>query len=361
MNTTIVATIEALLAAGRVVEAKALLIPEELSATGEELRDCTAEIERRLAQAEALVAQAEALVAQAKAVESEGRIEEAKALYESVLPIAADFPGINEHLGRIDEALDLTRAVQRRGERLRHSRSEGPAKTGKKSRTIWTVVRIGVAIVVLLLAVTMRQPSEPEKKRTEATPPPAPAPHAATGSPLSPAQDRSPPSIAAGNTSPPAATEQPKPHHPPPAPDKPAHDPQPQQLEPPPATADVPQAPQAPEPQPQPEPAEPLPVPATPLPAAAPPTDDQPAELFYTVRRTDSLSSIARNELCDETAWQQIYQLNRDRITDPDQVVPGMSLRLTGLENHCPPPRQPASHAGSPAVEKTGREEKTNH
>ncbi|MDR2550688.1 MAG: LysM peptidoglycan-binding domain-containing protein [Desulfobulbus sp.] len=79
------------------------------------------------------------------------------------------------------------------------------------------------------------------------------------------------------------------------------------------------------------------------------------------MRRTDSLSSIARHELCDETAWQQIYQLNRDRIDDPDQVVPGMALRLTGLENRCPPAHHPASRAGNPAAEKTGGEEKTNH
>jgi len=348
MKTTNVTTIKNLLAAGRIVEAKAMLIPGERSQLSDELRQYSSEIERRLIRARALVTQAATM-------ERAGKIDEAKALYESVLPIAADFPGITEHLNRMDEVLQLTRAVQRRSKRLRHSRSTQTGKAdSKKPWIIWTVLGTGVVTVALLLAVTMPWPPWPatEKKRIEATPPADTAPPAVVAPPTPPAQDKPP--IPVKSQSPVATAKQAEPHRPPPAPDKaPAHDPLPQHPEEPPSSvSDVPRPSHAPVPKPEPlVPATPQ-IPATPQVSAAPqvpvtpkvpaaaPTSNQPAYRFYTVRQADSLSSIARNELCNETAWQQIYQLNRDRITDPDLVLPGMVLRLTGLENRCHPARQ---------------------
>ncbi|MCL2457492.1 MAG: LysM peptidoglycan-binding domain-containing protein [Desulfobulbus sp.] len=360
MNNTTVTTVENLLAAGRIVEAKALLIPKEPSQNSEVLRKYSVEIERRLARAKALVTQAAAL-------EREGKINEAKALYESVLPVAADFPGIAEHLSRMDEVVQLTRAVQRRSERLRHSRPAGAGMAApKKSRIIWAVLGTGVVTAALLLAVTMLwapQPA-PEKKRIKATPAPIVVPSPAFTPPVTVAPSTPPtpstppmpdrPMVPVESQPPVVAAKQAESHPPPPAPDRtPAHDPLPPPQEPPSSAPDVPHPLLAPEPEP--------PALAVSQAPAAAPTGNQAAKLFYTVRRADSLSSIARNELCNDTAWQQIYQLNRDRITAPDLLLPGMVLRLTGLENRCPPAHQPASQKGSPAPAKSGREKRLNH
>lgn len=51
-------------------------------------------------------------------------------------------------------------------------------------------------------------------------------------------------------------------------------------------------------------------------------------ERVYAVRQGDTLSSIARNELGQVSRWREIRDLNRDRLPDPDKVLPGMKLRL---------------------------------
>ena len=56
-------------------------------------------------------------------------------------------------------------------------------------------------------------------------------------------------------------------------------------------------------------------------PQAAPPS----AAGTYTVRPGDWLSKIAR---AHSTDWQVIYNLNRDRIRDPDLIFPGQVLRM---------------------------------
>jgi nucleoid-associated protein YgaU len=43
------------------------------------------------------------------------------------------------------------------------------------------------------------------------------------------------------------------------------------------------------------------------------------------VRSGDWLSKIAR---AHSTDWQVIYNLNRDRIRDPDLIFPGQVLRM---------------------------------
>ena len=62
------------------------------------------------------------------------------------------------------------------------------------------------------------------------------------------------------------------------------------------------------------------------------PSIDQPMQnesiQNYTVQAGDSLSEIAKIYLGDENKWQEIYDLNKDIITDPDIIEPGMSLRL---------------------------------
>lgn len=87
---------------------------------------------------------------------------------------------------------------------------------------------------------------------------------------------------------------------------------------------------------------------ATPTPAPAP---DQlqlqpPAASRYTVRSGDSLVSIAQRELGSKVRWQEIWQLNREQIANPNLIVAGMALRMPGGAAPAPtsaPPLAPAT------------------
>ena len=59
--------------------------------------------------------------------------------------------------------------------------------------------------------------------------------------------------------------------------------------------------------------------------AAAPAT--KPPET-YTVKAGDSLSKIAKEHLGDANAYMAIFNANRDILTDPDKIKPGMVLKL---------------------------------
>ena len=48
----------------------------------------------------------------------------------------------------------------------------------------------------------------------------------------------------------------------------------------------------------------------------------------YTVQPGDTLSGIAEEQLGDATRWPEIFALNRDVISDPDQIFPGQALVL---------------------------------
>jgi nucleoid-associated protein YgaU len=57
----------------------------------------------------------------------------------------------------------------------------------------------------------------------------------------------------------------------------------------------------------------------------------------YVVGHGDSLIKIARNVLKDEARWEEIYELNRDRLESPNLIYPGMELRLPPLEKKASP------------------------
>jgi nucleoid-associated protein YgaU len=48
----------------------------------------------------------------------------------------------------------------------------------------------------------------------------------------------------------------------------------------------------------------------------------------YTVKPGDSLSKIAKHELGDANAYMEIFNLNRDQLSDPDKIQPGLVLKL---------------------------------
>jgi len=59
--------------------------------------------------------------------------------------------------------------------------------------------------------------------------------------------------------------------------------------------------------------------------------------LSYTVQEGDSLSSIAQAKLGDASKWIDIYNLNKDTITDPSVIYPGMQIVLPGVTTNTTP------------------------
>jgi hypothetical protein len=67
------------------------------------------------------------------------------------------------------------------------------------------------------------------------------------------------------------------------------------------------------------------PSPSPPSPSLAPPADPPPA---YVVRQGDTLRAIARRLLGNEGRWTAILDANRDRISDPENLPIGVTLRM---------------------------------
>ena len=65
--------------------------------------------------------------------------------------------------------------------------------------------------------------------------------------------------------------------------------------------------------------------------AAAPATAGAPAtapQATYTVKAGDTLSKIAKEHLGNANAYMEIFNANRDQLTDPDKIKPGQVLKL---------------------------------
>jgi len=94
--------------------------------------------------------------------------------------------------------------------------------------------------------------------------------------------------------------------------------PEPEEVEEPTAPPPPPPAPPAP------------PVPPTPPAPPTPPTPPAPANEYrtYTVRAGDSLYRIAGRLLGNSSRWGEIFELNRDIITNPRMLRIGWQLRI---------------------------------
>lgn len=312
MDAVTAAIIQDMITAGRIVEAKTLLTMGETSLTAEELRSCNLEIEQRQTKAETLIAEAEAM-------ERAGKNEEAKALYESVVLFAADFPSIREHIKRTDEALFLTRAVKRRSQRIRESL---PPKGGSAKKRTLTLLGAGMAVALATAAffLVQEKPRSPSVSLPEKTVLKTPALVASPQAALTPP-------VPVPVSTPPETPPEREPSTPDPLPEttpQPAVSqaaPMSESVSAPSASA-APKAPPA-EKQTMPPSSElPQSTPAAPLPLPEPlaangtqqrlpeQTKQTPAAL-YTVQPGDSLSLIAARQLCHEDAWKKIYHLNR--------------------------------------------------
>jgi nucleoid-associated protein YgaU len=52
------------------------------------------------------------------------------------------------------------------------------------------------------------------------------------------------------------------------------------------------------------------------------------AESTYTVKPGDTLSKIARETLGDANAYVEIFNANKDQLSDPDKIKPGQVLKI---------------------------------
>jgi nucleoid-associated protein YgaU len=54
-------------------------------------------------------------------------------------------------------------------------------------------------------------------------------------------------------------------------------------------------------------------------------------ETTYTVKAGDTLSKIAKEKLGDPNAYTQIFNANRDQLSDPNAIKPGQVLKIPQL------------------------------
>ena len=73
-------------------------------------------------------------------------------------------------------------------------------------------------------------------------------------------------------------------------------------------------------------------IPEQPVPVAAIPEPERqkqpPQTGTYTVQSGDCLWNIAKKQLGDGSRWQEIYNLNRDKISNPNLIHPGQVLAM---------------------------------
>jgi 5'-nucleotidase len=83
------------------------------------------------------------------------------------------------------------------------------------------------------------------------------------------------------------------------------------------------------EPSPAPTAAAPGPTYQANAPAPSHPADEPLTPIggqVYTVQKGDTLYKLARQFYSDQARWRDIWEANRNRISDPDQIAVGMKL-----------------------------------
>ncbi len=67
---------------------------------------------------------------------------------------------------------------------------------------------------------------------------------------------------------------------------------------------------------------------------------------WYEVRKSDTLSRIAKRELGNEKLYLEIYRLNRDVLPNKDMIKPGMKIRIPAMSSSAAERRTIASAGG---------------
>lgn len=57
-----------------------------------------------------------------------------------------------------------------------------------------------------------------------------------------------------------------------------------------------------------------------------------PEAVFYTVKRGDTLSKIAREQYGNAGKYMVIFEANKPMLKDPDRIYPGQALRIPPLK-----------------------------
>jgi nucleoid-associated protein YgaU len=68
--------------------------------------------------------------------------------------------------------------------------------------------------------------------------------------------------------------------------------------------------------------------------ATGPETGSAAAGNSYTVKAGDTLSKIAKEKLGDASAYMDLFNANRDQLTDPDKIKPGQVLKIPQVTKH---------------------------
>ncbi len=58
---------------------------------------------------------------------------------------------------------------------------------------------------------------------------------------------------------------------------------------------------------------------------------EEPAAEFYTVKKGDSLSKIAKRYYGDPMKYKQLFEANQPLLKDPNKVYPGQQIRIPKL------------------------------
>jgi nucleoid-associated protein YgaU len=58
------------------------------------------------------------------------------------------------------------------------------------------------------------------------------------------------------------------------------------------------------------------------------------ASKMYTVKAGDTLSGIAKEHLGNANAYMDIFNANKDQLSDPDKIKPGQVLRIPDAVHH---------------------------
>jgi nucleoid-associated protein YgaU len=57
-------------------------------------------------------------------------------------------------------------------------------------------------------------------------------------------------------------------------------------------------------------------------------TEAEPTSVFYTVKKGDTLSHIAKDHYANANAYMKIFEANRPMLDHPDKIYPGQVLRI---------------------------------
>ena len=261
--------------AGRTAEARALLTISGKTLSSDEHDALNQELHHIETETQGLLNSAERL-------EQEGKIAEAKAMYEEARNLAMDDPALLAHIRRMDESLLLTRAIKKRSHRINAAHPTEQRPPSRMKTALLAVAACALASAVFF-GLTFRQGQQPAPDGTA---------------------DRTLPE---------------------PAVSMPATNPEPVVV----GVQDIVGRSQSLEKGNEIQGADAAPAPMT----------GSPALPFYTVQKGDSLSLIADRNLCNQSAWKAIFDLNSQTVTDPTKLQPGMQLLLPKGANRCPPGR----------------------